>query len=126
MDDRRSVLVALPPAMKRKLVARAKRDGCNMNDLVVGVLAARFHVEWEPSGRNGSPGCESVRVVLRMPALLKRAIQIEALDRETDMSEVIVSVLATWLRVRVPARRSVRTTPFGGGPGRHRRQVART
>lgn len=118
MDERRSVLVSLPPAMKRKVVARAKRDGSNMNDVVVGILAARFRVEYEPSGRSGVAGCESVRVVLRMPALLKRRIQMEALNRETDMGEVIVSVLATRLRVKVPVRRATRTTPFGGGRGR--------
>lgn len=58
------------PDVKRKLVADANASGSSINDLVVGILARKFGVEFTGTGRR-SPGAElrpgAGALVLRMP-----------------------------------------------------------
>ena len=68
MADRATILVRMPPALKRRLVHEVETRGSALNDVAVGILAERFGVPFSPSGRKGAgPGSSGV-VLLRLPA----------------------------------------------------------
>ena len=50
---RKNVLVRMPDALKRLLSDEVRRSGSSLNDVAVGILASRFAVPFEPSGRAG-------------------------------------------------------------------------
>jgi len=52
---RSDVLVRMPPDLKRRLAAEVERRKTSLNDIAVAILASRFGVPFEPSGRRGSP-----------------------------------------------------------------------
>ena len=52
--DRKGVLVRMPGELKRLLSEEAVSTGRSLNDVAVGILAARFAVPFEPSGRPGA------------------------------------------------------------------------
>ena len=43
----------MPDALKRLLSDEVRRSGSSLNDVAVGILASRFAVPFEPSGRAG-------------------------------------------------------------------------
>jgi myo-inositol-1-phosphate synthase len=77
-----------------------------MNDVAVGILADRFAVAVTPSGRRSvAPGASGV-VVLRMPEELKQRIRRAAVERNTNVNQVIIETLADQLGLpRSAARR---------------------
>jgi myo-inositol-1-phosphate synthase len=68
-----------------------------MNDVAVGILADRFAIAVTPSGRRSvAPGASGV-VVLRMPEELKQRLRRAAVERSTNVNQVIIETLADQL-----------------------------
>jgi myo-inositol-1-phosphate synthase len=104
----------MPEALKSALVREVARRRGNLNDVATGILADRFGVDWQPSGRRRPLAGTSGVALLRMPPELKRAIQEEAFRSETNANDVIVRALADHLGVPVTSSQR-RSVPFGGG-----------
>ena len=49
--ERKDVLVRMPADLKRDLAREVEATEGNLNDLAVGILASRFAVPFESSGR---------------------------------------------------------------------------
>jgi hypothetical protein len=47
------VLVRMPGELKKRLAAEVADRRSNLNDIAVGILASRFAVPFEPTGRKG-------------------------------------------------------------------------
>ncbi len=94
-----SVLVRMPAPLKRRLAREVGRRGATLNDVAVELLARRFGVEFEPSGRRGTVPGESPSVLLRVPPALRTRIQAEADERESSTNAVIVETLAQALEL---------------------------
>src|SRR3954452_3895082 len=99
MNSTRQVLVKLPPRVKRALVRAVDQRGTSINDFVVALLADRYGIPFQGSGRRGHPGAISTSVVLRMDARLKKKIQLDALQAESNMSDRIQHLLAEALGI---------------------------
>jgi myo-inositol-1-phosphate synthase len=104
--SRKDVLVRMPGELKERLAAEVADRRSNLNDIAVGILASRFAVPFEPTGRKGSPPKGAGDVLLRMPAELKERLQQRATERRTTTNELINEMLAE--RLGAPAER--RTT----------------
>jgi hypothetical protein len=112
----RAVMITMPTALKAAVGREARRQGVNLNDLLVGLLAKHYRLAFQPSNRLGAtPKARNVAVVLRMPPELKRAIQLDALGRESNMTDVVLRILASALDVQLRMMPVVRRSPFGGG-----------
>ena len=109
----KAVLVRMPSTLKRRLAHEVGRRDSTMNDVAVGILAQRFGVEFEPSGRRGPVPGDSGVVLLRIPAELKRAIQSDAHDRGISTNSVIVRALADSLGVHLETRKEAMATTNG-------------
>ncbi len=109
-----SVLVRMPPALKRRLAHEVAARRSTLNDVAVGILADRFEVGFEPSGRRGQAPGDSGVVLLRLPAELKRELQTFAFAQESNTNRVILETLAARLGVPLGGARRTRV-PFGGG-----------
>jgi myo-inositol-1-phosphate synthase len=99
---RKSVIVRVPPSLKRRLAREVARGGKSMNDLAVGILGSRFGVEVAESGRRATPagvGASGV-VVLRMPDRLKERLQTEARSTDSTTNDLIVRTLSETLGLR--------------------------
>src|SRR5881227_3301391 len=84
----------MPDALKRLLSDEVRRSGRSLNDVAVGILASRFAVPFDPSGRPGrSPG-RSGSVLLRMPAELKDTLAARAAQRKRRLNDLIVEALS--------------------------------
>jgi myo-inositol-1-phosphate synthase len=84
----------MPDALKRLLSEEVRRSGSSLNDVAVGILASRFAVPFDPSGRPGrSPG-RSGSVLLRMPAELKETLAARAAQRKRNINDLIVETLS--------------------------------
>jgi myo-inositol-1-phosphate synthase len=97
---KKSVIVRVPPGLKRRLAREVARGGTSMNDLAVGILGDRFGVEVEPSGRRSAPPGTSGVLVLRMPDRLKERLQAEARSLDSTTNDLIVHTLSETLGVR--------------------------
>ena len=97
--DLKSILVRMPTTLKRRLAREVARRQSTLNDVAVDLLAGRFGVEFEPSGRSGPvPGATGV-VLLRVPPELKRRLDAAARERDTSTNSVVVESLAERLDV---------------------------
>ena len=88
------MLVRMPGELKARLAAEVADRGSNLNDVAVGILASRFAVPFEPSGRKGTPPKGEGDVLLRMPADLKDRLGQRAADRGANTNELINEILA--------------------------------
>jgi hypothetical protein len=79
--ERTTVLVRMPVALKRRLADEVASRGSNLNDVAVEILAARYGVPFEPTGRRGAPRGEGREVLLRMPRALKERLADRAAGR---------------------------------------------
>jgi myo-inositol-1-phosphate synthase len=84
----------MPGELKRRLAAEVADRDSNLNDVAVGILASRFAVPFEPSGRKGAPPTGAGDVLLRMPAELKERLQTRAAERRINTNELINEILA--------------------------------
>src|SRR5256885_8559342 len=84
----------MPDALKRLLSDEVRGSGSSLNDVAVGILASRFAVPFDPSGRPGrSPG-RSGTVLLRMPPELKDTLAARAAQRKRNVNDLIVETLS--------------------------------
>ena len=88
-----SLLVRMPGDLKRALSDEVRRSGRSLNDVAVGILASRFAVPFEPSGRAGKAPGEGGAVLLRMPAELKDKLAARATQRRRNVNDLIVETL---------------------------------
>ena len=96
-DARSEILVRMPADLKRALAAEVARRGASLNDVAVAILASRFAVAFQPSGRRGSTPSEGGDVLLRMPRELKDKLSRRASERRRSTHELIVETLAEGL-----------------------------
>ncbi len=94
------MLVRMPGELKERLAAEVADRGSNLNDVAVGILASRFAIPFEPTGRKGAPPKGEGDVLLRMPADLKDRLQQRAADRGATTNELINEILAESLPAR--------------------------
>jgi myo-inositol-1-phosphate synthase len=92
--DRTDVLVRLPAELKRRLADEVAARGSNLNDVAVEILAARFGIPFEPTGRRGAPRPSGRGVLLRMPRALKERLRDRAASRRRTTNELIVETLS--------------------------------
>jgi myo-inositol-1-phosphate synthase len=94
---RSDVLVRMPPDLKRRLAAEVERRRASLNDVAVAILASRFGVPFEPSGRRGSSPRPAGDVLLRMPRDLKDRLARRAGERKKSTHDLIVETLSEGL-----------------------------
>jgi myo-inositol-1-phosphate synthase len=101
--SRTSLLVRMPERLKRRLAREVARRQGTMNDVAVSILAERFGVPFEPSGRRGGavPGASGT-VLLRVPAALKRALRDEAEAAASTTNQLVVDTLSDELQGKEP------------------------
>ncbi len=87
----------MPPELKRRLAAEVERRGTSLNDIAVAILASRFAVVFQPSGRKGVPPRPAGDVLLRMPRELKDKLGRRASERGRSAHDLIVETLAEGL-----------------------------
>src|SRR5829696_1087896 len=97
-----SLLVRMPPALKQALAREVRRRGGTMNDVAVELLAARFGVAFEPSGRKGTAPGASGAVLLRVPPELKRRLKTAADAGASTTNKLIIETLASELKRKDP------------------------
>src|ERR1041384_7613695 len=84
----------MPRELKQLLAGEVRRTGQSLNDVAVGILASRFAVSFEPSGRPGKEPGKSGSVRLRMPAELKETLAARAAQRKRKVNDLIVETLS--------------------------------
>src|ERR671926_697265 len=84
----------MPRELKQRLADEAARRGGNLNDVAVGLLASRFAVPFEPTGRAGTVSGEGGTVLLRMPSELKQKLSARAVERKRNLNDLIVETLS--------------------------------
>ncbi len=94
---RSDVLVRMPPDLKRRLTAEVERRQASLNDVAVAILASRFGVPFEPSGRRGGAPRPAGDVLLRMPRELKDRLVRRAGERRKSIHDLIVETLSEGL-----------------------------
>src|SRR5919108_35195 len=97
-----SLLVRMPPALKQALAREVRRRGSTMNDVAVELLATRFGVAFEPSGRKGTVPGSSGAVLLRVPPELKRRLKAAADAGASTTNKLITETLASELKRKDP------------------------
>ena len=107
----------MPAQLKRRLVHETEARASNVNDVAVGILAGRFDMPYDGSGRRSPAAGASGVVLLRLPPALKRRIQLEAFERGSNTNDVILETLSERLGVPFESNRR-RSVPFGGGRGK--------
>jgi myo-inositol-1-phosphate synthase len=96
--SRTSILVRMPPALKRALAREVGRRGSTMNDVAVELLAAKFGVSFRPSGRKGTIPGTSGAVLLRVPPELKRKLKDTAEETASTTNRLVVDTLSQELQ----------------------------
>ncbi len=96
----------MPPAIKRAVVREVARRGSNLNDVAVALLAERFGVAFEPSGRRRKaiPGAAGA-VVLRVPPELHRELKAAARRRKLNVNDLVLLTLSDALEVPFASNR---------------------
>jgi hypothetical protein len=84
----------MPGDLKQRLSDEVRRTGRSLNDVAVGILASRFAVSFEPSGRAGKQPGAGNSVLLRMPAELKDRLAARAAQRKRNVNDLIVEALS--------------------------------
>lgn len=81
--------VRVSAEVKEKLSAEALERGSSVNDVAVGILAERYRLKFQGTGRR-SPGTHTAEgpLLLRMPLTLYKRIHAAAVDcSKTDVVE---------------------------------------
>jgi myo-inositol-1-phosphate synthase len=106
----------MPAELKQRLADEVSESGASLNDVAVGILASRFAVPFEPSGRRGSPPRGKGDVLLRMPAALKEKLQTRAAERGRGANDLIVEILGERLGAGAPIRKERMPARNGSSP----------
>jgi myo-inositol-1-phosphate synthase len=121
---RKDVLVRMPGPLKQRLAEEVAARRTSLNDLAVGILASRFAVPFEPSGRASTPPGGSGAVLLRMPEQLKDKLQTRAAQRGRTTNDLIVDTLSEGLAFASRAdRRKEPMASTNGKPARREDRV---
>jgi myo-inositol-1-phosphate synthase len=115
--ERSDVLVRMPAELKRRLAAEVEAQRSNLNDVAVGILASRFAVSFQGSGRRGGRPSGKGDVLLRMPAELKDKLKRRAAERKRSTTQLIVETLSETLDI---TRKEVMASKNGSTNGRAR------
>jgi Arc/MetJ family transcription regulator len=108
----------VPLELKRAIIDRVKERRSNMNDVVVEVLAERYDVLVELTGRRSSRLGDSRNLVLRMPPELQRKIKSKAADSGRTLQDEIKWTLANVFGTTPVASRVRRRTRRTGDASR--------
>src|ERR671929_926146 len=92
--ERKNVLVRMPRELKQRLAEEVARRGGNLNDVAVGLLASRYAVPFEPTGRTAAVKSQGRSVLLRMPPELKKKLSARAAERKRNVNDLIVETLS--------------------------------
>jgi myo-inositol-1-phosphate synthase len=92
----------MPAELKRLLAEEVKSTGRSLNDVAVGILASRFAVPFDESGRPGKQPGKSGSVLLRMPPELKDKLAARAAQRRRNVNDLIVETLTERLAGKEP------------------------
>lgn len=86
--------------VKERLVREAEEREASVNDLMVSILAEKFHVRFAGTGRK-SPGSKTTEgaMCLRVPPTLKRKVDL-AVARQDRGQRSIVALVDAVLRER--------------------------
>jgi myo-inositol-1-phosphate synthase len=106
----------MPGELKERLAEEVTRAGVSLNDVAVGILASRFAVPFEPSGRRGSSPKGKGDVLLRMPGSLKDKLQGRAAERGRAMNDLIVEILSERLGAPTGKRKERMSATNGTSP----------
>jgi myo-inositol-1-phosphate synthase len=93
-QERSDVLVRMPADLKRRLAREVEARGGNLNDVAVEILASRFAVPFQGSGRRAGRPSGKGDVLLRMPAELKEKLARRAAERKRSVTQLIVETLS--------------------------------
>jgi myo-inositol-1-phosphate synthase len=105
--DLTGILVRMPSVLKRRLAREVARRESTLNDVAVELLAERFGVPFEPSGRRGRVPGETGVVLLRVPPELKRQLEATARERQTSTNNLIVESLSEQLDASHPRKEAM-------------------
>jgi myo-inositol-1-phosphate synthase len=117
-QKRSDVLVRMPAELKRRLVREAEARRGNLNDVAVEILASRFAVPFQGSGRRGGRPSGKGDVLLRMPPELKERLSRRATERGRSVTQLIVETLSESLHD--PKRKDTMASKNGSSNGRAR------
>jgi myo-inositol-1-phosphate synthase len=84
----------MPAELKRRLAHEVEARGSNLNDVAVEILASRFAVPFQRSGRRSGRPSGKGDVLLRMPAELKSKLARRARERKRTTNQLIIDSLA--------------------------------
>jgi myo-inositol-1-phosphate synthase len=93
-QERSDVLVRMPAELKRRLAREVQARGGNLNDVAVEILASRFAVPFQGSGRRSGRPSGKGDVLLRMPSELKAKLARRASERRRSVTQLIVETLS--------------------------------
>ncbi len=117
------MLVRMPGELKERLAAAVAEGASNLNDVAVGILASRFGVPFEPTGRKGAAPKGAGDVLLRMPAELKERLQQRAAERRTALNDLIIDILDERLGAPTDGRSTKRMPSRNGSSPRSEDKV---
>jgi myo-inositol-1-phosphate synthase len=100
--SRTGILVRMPAALKSALAREVARRGSTLNDIAVQILADRFGVRFQPSGRKGSVPGTSGSVLLRIPPELKERLAGAAEASASTTNQIVVEALSEELGRKEP------------------------
>src|SRR5438093_4582461 len=106
----------MPAELKRRLAREVERRGASLNDVAVGILASRYAVAFQPSGRRGTAPRSVGDVLLRMPRELKEKLGQRAGERRRTTNDLIVETLAEGLGLK--GKESMASTNGSNGKAR--------
>src|SRR5215211_6855241 len=92
--ERSDVLVRMPADLKRRLALEVEARASNLNDVAVEILASRFAIPFQGSGRRVGRPSGKGDVLLRMPAELKEKLAQRASERRRSVTQLIVETLS--------------------------------
>ena len=115
--ERSDVLVRMPAELKRRLAEEVEARRSNLNDVAVQILASRFAVPFQGSGRRAGRPSGKGDVLLRMPAELKQKLARRASERGRSLTQLIVETLSERLD---PNGKEPMAAKNGSGNGRAR------
>jgi myo-inositol-1-phosphate synthase len=116
--ERSDVLVRMPAELKRRLAREVEARKSNLNDVAVEILASRFAVPFQGSGRRSGRPSGKGDVLLRMPPELKHRLSRRASERGRSVTQLIVETLSE--RFRDPLRKDTMASKNGSSNGRPR------
>jgi hypothetical protein len=91
-----------PEELRPRLVADAEARGSNLTDVANEILAARYRVPFEPTGRKTAASPDGEELNLRIPWDLKTAIGAEANVHGRSLQREILAALCDHYGLALP------------------------